>query len=39
VNVAVVVHCLGFRTIGRDKLNQLRHVRVFGDTDGIARQM
>jgi DNA-binding transcriptional MocR family regulator len=27
------------RTIGPDKLNQLRHVRVFGDSAGIAAHM
>lgn len=27
------------RTIGPDKLNQLRHVRFFGDSEGIERHM
>ena len=30
---------LGFQTIGPDKLNQLRHVRFFGDLGGIERHM
>jgi DNA-binding transcriptional MocR family regulator len=30
---------LGFQTIGPDKLNQLRHVRFFGDPAGIERHM
>ena len=27
------------KTIGPDKLNQLRHLRYFGDADGVRRQM
>jgi aspartate/methionine/tyrosine aminotransferase len=38
-NMAWFVTRLGYRTIGPDKLNQLRHARVFGDTHGIARHM
>jgi len=38
-NVAWFVRCLSFRTIGPDKINQLRHVRVFRDAKGIARHM
>jgi DNA-binding transcriptional MocR family regulator len=38
-NMAWFVNRLGVRTIGPDKLNQLRHVRVFGDAAGIARHM
>jgi aspartate/methionine/tyrosine aminotransferase len=30
---------LFYQTIGPDKLNQLRHVRFFGDLDGIQRHM
>jgi DNA-binding transcriptional MocR family regulator len=29
----------GVRTIGADKLNQLRHVRFFGDADGLRAHM
>ncbi len=29
----------GLRTIGADKLNQLRHVRFFGDADGLRAHM
>jgi aspartate/methionine/tyrosine aminotransferase len=39
VNVAWFVRCLGVRTIGPDKLNQLRHVGAFGDVNGIIRHM
>ena len=38
-NVAWFVRCLSFRTIGPDKINQLRHVRVFRDAKGIAQHM
>jgi len=38
-NMAWFVRHLGFRTIGPDKLNQLRHARFFGDADGITRHM
>jgi DNA-binding transcriptional MocR family regulator len=38
-NMAWFVRCLAHRTIGPDKLNQLRHARMFGDAEGIARHM
>ncbi len=38
-NMAWFVRQIACRTIGPDKLNQLRHVHVFGDADGIARHM
>lgn len=30
---------LGYQTIGHDKVNQLRHVRFFGDLDGMKEHM
>lgn len=38
-NMAWYVNRMGARTIGPDKLNQLRHVRVFGDAAGVVRHM
>jgi DNA-binding transcriptional MocR family regulator len=38
-NVAFIRKHMGFQTIGSDKLNQLRHVRFFGDFDGITAHM
>jgi aspartate/methionine/tyrosine aminotransferase len=38
-NIAWFVRNIGFRTIGPDKLNQLRHARTLGDTEGIMRHM
>jgi len=38
-NMAWVRDNMFFQTIGPDKLNQLRHVRFFGDLDGIYRHM
>jgi DNA-binding transcriptional MocR family regulator len=33
------VRCLGICTIGPDKLDQLRHVRAFGDVEGIFQHL
>jgi aspartate/methionine/tyrosine aminotransferase len=38
-NMAWVRDQMFFQTIGPDKLNQLRHVRFFGDLSGIHRHM
>ncbi|NKB57328.1 MAG: aminotransferase class I/II-fold pyridoxal phosphate-dependent enzyme [Alphaproteobacteria bacterium] len=38
-NIADVAHKMSFQTIGPDKLNQMRHVRFFGDLDGMAVHM
>jgi DNA-binding transcriptional MocR family regulator len=38
-NVAWYLKRMGKRTIGADKVNQLRHVRYFGDTEGLLTQM
>ncbi|MDO5629732.1 MAG: aminotransferase class I/II-fold pyridoxal phosphate-dependent enzyme [Mobilicoccus sp.] len=38
-NVAWFLKRDGLRSIGPDKLNQLRHVRFFGDTAGIEEHM
>jgi DNA-binding transcriptional MocR family regulator len=38
-NLAWMVQHMSKRTIGPDKLNQLRHVRFFKDLDGIKAQM
>jgi DNA-binding transcriptional MocR family regulator len=38
-NVAWYLKRLGKRTIGADKINQLRHVRFFRDTAGLLAQM
>jgi DNA-binding transcriptional MocR family regulator len=38
-NAAFVRKNMGFQTIGGDKLNQLRHVRFFGDYNGITKHM
>lgn len=38
-NVDWFVHNDGFRSIGPDKINQLRHLRFFGDTAGVEAHM
>ncbi|OFJ50547.1 aminotransferase class I/II-fold pyridoxal phosphate-dependent enzyme [Mycolicibacterium grossiae] len=38
-NVAWYLQHAGKKTIGPDKLNQLRHLRFFGDADGVRLQM
>ena len=38
-NIAWYVLHTGKKSIGPDKLNQLRHARFFGDADGVRRQM
>lgn len=38
-NLADARRYMQFQTIGHDKLNQLRHVRFFGDMQGMYRQM
>lgn len=38
-NMAVIKEKYHFQTIGFDKLNMLRHVRFFGDLDGIKAHM
>lgn len=39
VNVAWLCRHNGIRTIGPNKINQLRHVRFFGDADGVRALM
>jgi DNA-binding transcriptional MocR family regulator len=38
-NIADIKKYLSIQTIGHNKLNQLAHVRFFGDADGIRKQM
>ena len=38
-NVEHMKKIIGIQTIGPDKVNQLRHVRYFGDADGIRAHM
>ena len=38
-NMAQILPIIGIQTIGYDKLNMMRHVKYFGDADGILRHM
>ena len=38
-NIAWYLQYAGKKSIGPDKVNQLRHVRFFGDADGVRLQM
>ena len=38
-NIAWYLQHAGKKSIGPDKVNQLRHLRFFGDADGVRRQM
>ncbi len=38
-NAAWMSQHRGLRTIGADKINQLRHIRFFGDADGLRAHM
>jgi DNA-binding transcriptional MocR family regulator len=38
-NIAWYLQYAGKKAIGPDKVNQLRHLRFFGDADGVRRQM
>ncbi len=38
-NLALIKKQLGIQTIGFDKLNQLRHVKFFGNIDGLKAHM
>lgn len=38
-NIADATKRISFTTIGPDKINQLRHVRFFGDLDGLGKHM
>ncbi len=38
-NLAWYQKFLGIKTIGPDKINQLRHLRFFGDADGVRAHM
>jgi DNA-binding transcriptional MocR family regulator len=38
-NIAWYLQHAGKKTIGPDKINQLRHLRFFGDADGVRLQM
>ena len=38
-NIAWYLQYAGNKSIGPDKVNQLRHLRFFGDADGVRRQM
>lgn len=39
MNIAMLKKRMGFQTIGPDKLNQLRHARVFPDIDAVKEHM
>lgn len=38
-NIYELVKTMGIRTIGYDKINQLRHVKYFGSYDGLLKHM
>ncbi|MGN0612796.1 MAG: aminotransferase class I/II-fold pyridoxal phosphate-dependent enzyme [Porcipelethomonas sp.] len=38
-NLDSLIKIMGIRTIGYDKINQLRHVKYFGDYNGLLRHM
>ncbi len=38
-NITAIKKRMTIQTIGNDKLNQLRHVRYFGDVDGLKNHM
>lgn len=38
-NVDAIKKIMGCQTIGHDKINQLRHVKYFGDADGLKAYM
>lgn len=38
-NINDAVHVMSFQTIAYDKMNQLRHVRFFGDVEGLRAHM
>ena len=38
-NIEALAAHLGFQTIGPDKVNQLRHVKLLRDSEGLARHM